>query len=151
MVSRQRFRAFSEERKSVGDEVPVVRRSVSVNVTDAVTQSITDDVGMSGCRPSKGCSVLHAILPIDCRFLSLMFHPPCDHHCPPSIWTWTLDRSKGSRFVLSTRVSQTSAADSWCAPFHTSATRDPTTFPTPNSWWDTGPSHRRVLGRAWER
>jgi hypothetical protein len=49
--------AFSGERKSTGAEVPVVRRSVSVNVTDAVTQSITDDVGMSGCRPSKGCSV----------------------------------------------------------------------------------------------
>jgi hypothetical protein len=45
------------ERKSTGTEVPVVRRSVSVNVTDAVTQSITDDVGMSGCSPSKGCSV----------------------------------------------------------------------------------------------
>jgi len=45
------------ERKSTGAEVPVVRRSVSVNVTDAVTQSITDDVGMSGCRPSRGCSV----------------------------------------------------------------------------------------------
>jgi hypothetical protein len=30
---------------------------LSVNVTDAVTQSITDDVGMSGCRPSKGGSV----------------------------------------------------------------------------------------------
>ena len=49
--------AFSGERKSTGAEVPVVRRSVSVNVTDAVTQSITDDVGMPGCRPSKGCSV----------------------------------------------------------------------------------------------
>ena len=48
---------FSGGRKSAGAEVPVVRRSVSVNVTDAVTQSITDDVGMSGCRPSKGCSV----------------------------------------------------------------------------------------------
>ena len=45
------------ERKSTGAEVTVVRRSVSVNVTDAVTQSITEDVGMSGCRPSKGCSV----------------------------------------------------------------------------------------------
>ena len=45
------------ERKSTGAEVRVVRRSVSVNVTDAVTQSITDDVGMSGCSPSKGCSV----------------------------------------------------------------------------------------------
>ena len=22
---------------------------------------------------------------------------------------------------------------------------------TPNPWWGTGPSHRRVLGRAWER
>jgi hypothetical protein len=43
-------------RKSAGAKVPV-RRSGSVNVTDAVTQSITDDVGMSGCRPSKGCSV----------------------------------------------------------------------------------------------
>ena len=30
---------------------------MSVNVTDAVTQSIIDDVGMSGCRPSKGSSV----------------------------------------------------------------------------------------------
>ena len=26
-------------------------------MTDAVTQSITGDVGMSGCRLSKGCSV----------------------------------------------------------------------------------------------
>ena len=34
------------ERKSTGTEVPVVRRSVSVNVTDAVTRFITDDVGM---------------------------------------------------------------------------------------------------------
>ena len=48
--------AFSGGRKSAGAEVPV-RRSVSVNVTDVVTQSITDDVGMSGCRPSKGCYV----------------------------------------------------------------------------------------------
>ena len=48
--------AFSGGRKSAGAEVPV-RRSVSVNVTDAVTQSITDDVAMSRCRPSKGCSV----------------------------------------------------------------------------------------------
>ena len=39
------------ERKSTGAEVPVVRRFVSVNVTDPVTQSITDDVGMSGCSP----------------------------------------------------------------------------------------------------
>jgi hypothetical protein len=38
--------------------------------------------------------------------------------------------AKGSGFVLSTRVSQPSAADSWCAPFHTSATRDPTAFPS---------------------
>jgi hypothetical protein len=38
---------FSGGRKSAGAEIPVVRRSVSVNVTDAVTQSITDDVGMS--------------------------------------------------------------------------------------------------------
>ena len=45
------------KRKSTGAEVPVVRRSVSVSVTAAVTQSITDDVGISGCRPSKGCSV----------------------------------------------------------------------------------------------
>jgi len=45
------------ERKSTGAEVPVVRRSVSVSVTDDATQSIPDDVGMSGCRPSKGCSV----------------------------------------------------------------------------------------------
>jgi hypothetical protein len=37
---------FSGGRKSAGAEVPV-RRSVSVNVTDAVTQSITDDVAMS--------------------------------------------------------------------------------------------------------
>jgi hypothetical protein len=22
---------------------------------------------------------------------------------------------------------------------------------TPNPWWGTGPSHRRVLGQAWER
>jgi hypothetical protein len=49
--------AFSGGRKSAGAEVLVVRRSVSVNVTDAVTQSITDDVGMSGSRPSKGCSM----------------------------------------------------------------------------------------------
>jgi hypothetical protein len=49
--------AFSGERKSTRAEVPVLGRSVSVNVTDAVTQSITDDVGMSGCSPSKGCSV----------------------------------------------------------------------------------------------
>ena len=48
--------AFSGGRKSAEAEVPI-RRPVSVNVTDAVTQSITDDVGMSGCRPSKGCSV----------------------------------------------------------------------------------------------
>jgi hypothetical protein len=41
------------ERKSTGAEVPVVQWSVSVNVTDAVTQSITDDVGMSGCRLSN--------------------------------------------------------------------------------------------------
>jgi hypothetical protein len=33
------------ERKSTGAEFPAVRRSVSVNVTDAVTQSNTDDVG----------------------------------------------------------------------------------------------------------
>ena len=45
---------LSAERKSTRAEVPVVRRSVLVNVTDAVTQSITDDAGMSGCRPSKG-------------------------------------------------------------------------------------------------
>ena len=48
---------FSGGRKSAGAEVPVVRRSVSVNATDAVTQSITENVGMSGSRPSKGCSV----------------------------------------------------------------------------------------------
>ena len=53
----QSLKTFSGGRKSAGAEVPVVRRSVSINVTDAVTQSITDDVGMSGCRPSKGCSV----------------------------------------------------------------------------------------------
>jgi hypothetical protein len=35
-------KTFSGGRKSAGAEVPVVRRSVSVNVTDAVTQSITD-------------------------------------------------------------------------------------------------------------
>jgi hypothetical protein len=51
------LKTFSGGRKSAGAEVPVVRRSVSVNVTDAGTQSITDEVGMSGCRPSKGCSV----------------------------------------------------------------------------------------------
>jgi hypothetical protein len=51
------LKTFSGGRKSAGAEVPVVRRSVSVNVIDAVTQSTTDDVGMSGCRPSKGCSV----------------------------------------------------------------------------------------------
>ena len=51
------LKTFSGGRKSAGAEVPVVPRSVSVNVTDAVTQSITGDVGMSGCRPSKGCSV----------------------------------------------------------------------------------------------
>ena len=49
--------AFSGGRKSAEAEVPI-RRSVSVNVTDAVTQSITDDIGISGCRPSKGCSML---------------------------------------------------------------------------------------------
>ena len=49
--------AFSGERKSTRAEVPVLGRSVSVNVTDAVTQSITDDIGMSGCRLSMGCSV----------------------------------------------------------------------------------------------
>ena len=49
--------AFSGEGKSTRAEILVLRRSVSVNVTDGVTQSITDDVGMSGCRPSKGCSV----------------------------------------------------------------------------------------------
>ena len=48
----------------------------------------------------------------------------------PSIWTWSLDRSKGSGSVLSTRVSRPSAADSWCAPFLTSATRDPNAFPS---------------------
>jgi hypothetical protein len=36
------------------------------------------------------------------------------------------------RSVLSTRVSQPSAAGSWCVPFPTSATRDPTAFP---SWY----------------
>ena len=51
------LKTFSGGRKSTGAKVPVVRRSVSVNVTDAVTQSITEDVGKSGCRPSKGCSV----------------------------------------------------------------------------------------------
>ena len=51
------LKTSSGGRESAGAEVPVVRRSVSVNVTDAVTQSITDDVGISGCRPSKGCSV----------------------------------------------------------------------------------------------
>jgi hypothetical protein len=53
----QSKKTFSGGRKSAGAEVPVVRRSVSVNVTDVVTQSITVDVGMSGCRQSKGCSV----------------------------------------------------------------------------------------------
>jgi hypothetical protein len=48
---------FQGGKKSAGAEVPVVRRSVSVNVTDPVIQSITDEVGMSGCRPSKGCFV----------------------------------------------------------------------------------------------
>ena len=60
VVEKERQRlskeTFSGGRKSAGAEVPV-RRSVSVNVTDAVTQSITDDVAMSGCRTSKGCSV----------------------------------------------------------------------------------------------
>ena len=40
------LKTFSGGRKSTGAKVPVVRRSVSVNVTDAVTQSITDDAGM---------------------------------------------------------------------------------------------------------
>ena len=48
--------AFSGGRKSAEAEV-LIRRSVFVNVTDAITQSITDDVGMSGCRSAKGCSV----------------------------------------------------------------------------------------------
>ena len=52
------LKTSSGGRKSAGAEVPVVRRSVSVNVTDAVTQSITDDVGRSGCRPSKGAPCL---------------------------------------------------------------------------------------------
>jgi hypothetical protein len=51
---RRCLKTSTAGRKSAGVEVPVVRRSVSVNVTDAVTQSITDDVGRSGCRPSKG-------------------------------------------------------------------------------------------------
>ena len=45
--------AFSGGRKSAGAEVPV-RRSVSVNVTDAVTQSITDDVAMSRVQTIQG-------------------------------------------------------------------------------------------------
>ena len=45
------------KRGSTGAGVPVVQRSLSVSVTGAVDQSIFDDVGMSGCRPSKGCSV----------------------------------------------------------------------------------------------
>ena len=51
------LKTSSGGRKSAGAEIPVVRRSVSVNVTDAVAQSITDDVGMSECRPSKRFSV----------------------------------------------------------------------------------------------
>lgn len=41
----------------MGAGVPVVGGSVSVSVTDGVDQSIAKDVGMSGYRPSKGCSV----------------------------------------------------------------------------------------------
>ena len=55
---RRCLKTSTAGRKSAGVEVPVVRRSVSVNVTDAVTQSITDDVGRSGCRPSKGAPCL---------------------------------------------------------------------------------------------
>ena len=46
--------AFSGGRKSAGAEVPVVRRSVSVNATDAVTQSITDHVAMSRVQTIQG-------------------------------------------------------------------------------------------------
>ena len=48
------LKTFSGGRKSAGAEVPVVRRSVSVNVTDAVTQSITDDVAMSRVQTIQG-------------------------------------------------------------------------------------------------
>jgi len=53
----QSWETFPAERGSMGAGVPVVGRSVSVSVTDGVDQSITEDAGMSGCRPSKGCSV----------------------------------------------------------------------------------------------
>ena len=48
--------AIGKEEQCQSQETPQRkehRRSVSVNVNDAVTQSITDDVGMSGCSPFK--------------------------------------------------------------------------------------------------
>jgi hypothetical protein len=55
--------AFSGGRKSAGAEVPV-RRSVSVNVTDAVTQSISDDVAMSSNKSGTAFSSRLMVCPI---------------------------------------------------------------------------------------
>jgi hypothetical protein len=60
------LKTFSGGRKSAGAEVPVVPRYVSVNVTDAVTQSITGDVK-----------------PLLTDTVSLFPQPPGEHHCLP--------------------------------------------------------------------